>query len=301
MSSHTRRRCGPPLLLALALAWPVAAMAEPTGFFRATHLAGSAENIDTGAGDRLRTRESGFSASFGGTALAGGTLGVGLDYRYTRYALEGPDTRDWDLHWLRVPLVWQRTSSRSRLIAGLEPGVASSSNRFNEPGHYTREDLDVAARLLAVREGRSGLDWTAGLVFDRRFGRPRLYPTGGAILKPAAGWTLRLVAPDPEIVFEHGPGLRWFAALAPAGHRWHAIRESAGLDFEFETRAWRVALGCELGLRDGASIRLFAGRDFDRRYRFVDDAGMAVEADAGDAAFAGLSIVIPAFGDGRAP
>jgi hypothetical protein len=301
MSSHTRRRCGPPLLAALALAWPVAAMAEPTGFFRATHLAGSAENIDTGAGDRLRTRESGFSAGFGDTALAGGRLGVGLDYRYTRYALEGPDTRDWDLHWLRVPLVWQRTSSRSRLIAGVEPGVASSSNRFNEPGHYTREDLDVAARLLAVRESRPGLDWTAGVVYDRRFGRSRLYPTGGVILKPAAGWTLRLVAPDPEIAFEQGPRLRWFAALAPAGHRWHAIRESPGLDFEFESRAWRATIGCELALRDEVSIRLFAGRELDRRYRFVDDAGMAIEADAGDAAFAGLSIVVPAFGDGRAP
>jgi len=301
MFTDTRRNPWRSTLLMLALAWPGAATAETTAFFRATHLVAPAENLDTGPGDRLRTRESGFAAGLGRTALAGGSLDIGLDYRYTRYELDGPDTRDWDLHWLRVPLTWQRMSGGQGLIAGLEPGVASSSNRFNEPGHYTSEDLDVAGRLLAVHESPRGLKWTAGLVYDRRFGRPRLYPTGGAIVTAANGWTLRLIAPDPEVVFEQSPRLRWFAALAPAGHRWHAIRETAGLDFDFEARAWRAATGFELELRNELSIRLFAGREFGRRYRLVDDAGSALNVEAGDATFAGLSVAVPAFADRLAP
>lgn len=291
-----------PLLLLLAAAPPgVAGQPESAAFFRATRLVASAEDSGTGTGARIRTRETGFTAGFGSRPLAGGDLGVGLDYRYTRYELDGLDTRDWDLHWLRVPLEWQRASGGHRLIASLAPGVASSSNRFKEPGQYTRDDFDVAAQLLAIRRSSPGLSWTAGLAFDRRFGRARLYPVGGAIIEPGGAWMLRLVVPDPEIVFVQSPRLRWFASLAPAGHRWHAISEAAGRDFEFETRAWRAAVGGEVELQDWLSIRLFAGREFHRRYMLVDNAGSSVVAEAADGSFAGLSVAIPAFTQRRKP
>ncbi|MGH8497062.1 MAG: hypothetical protein ACREVN_13100 [Gammaproteobacteria bacterium] len=283
------------LLLASAAAWP--ADADESGrFLRATYLLGSDEDFGSRAG--IRGREYGLAAGFGDFALGPGRLSAGLDYRYTRYEFRQLESRDWDLHWLRLPLTWQNDLDSYRIHAEVAPGVASSSNRFKEPADYTSDDIHATARLDFITAGSATLRWTAGVAYDRRFGRPLLYPTGGAIFESARGWKLRLVAPDPGIAYEQNPRVHWFASLAPAGHRWHAFNEAAGSVFDFEARAWRATVGGELRVLDELSIRFFAGREFSRHYEFIDDTGKRVDEDAADAGFAGLSIVVPASANG---
>lgn len=301
MSTHRSGRTRGTVLLTLLLATcaPVHAEYSPSGsFLRATYALAQPEAFGSGLGQRIRTREYDLLAGFGNVALGAGTFSAGLDYRYTRYEFEALQSRDWDLHWLRVPVNWRRTSDNRTVIATIAPGIASSSNRFKDPGEYANDDLDVAAHFAVVQRSSPTLSWTAGLSFDRRFGRPMLYPTGGAIVRASERWTLWLIAPDPEIAFTQNARLRWFAFLAPAGHRWHAFNEAAARRFDFETRAWRATAGGELRLLNSLSMQIFAGREFGRHYEFLDDTGRRVDEDAAAANFAGLRFAVPAFGSG---
>ncbi|CAN5251322.1 hypothetical protein BH24PSE2_BH24PSE2_07620 [soil metagenome] len=277
------------VLLMLAAIHPALAQEDDDApFLRAGYTLG--ESATLGPRDAgVRSREYDLDVRFGSFAAAGGAVSAGLDYRYTRYEFHGLETRDWDLHRLRLPVVWRQARQDHEAIAMLAPGVATSSNRFQEPRDYARDDLDLAAGFAIVKRASPAVRWTAGVLYDRRFGRPALYPTAGVILRRDA-WTLRLVAPDPRFTWSPDTRLRWFAFIEPAGQQWHALNAAANRRFDFRARAWRAAVGAEFQVLERVAVRIHAGREFARRFELVDNRGQHVDESAADAAFAGLSV-----------
>lgn len=235
----------------------------------------SAAPFAAGEGGRLEGVDHRLTAAWPGLDLL-----PGIDYRYTRYEYEGLNGRNRDLHRLELPFELSGSAGGWLWRAVVAPGVSASSNVFKEPIERWRRD-DLTLRLLAEAVGpaRNDWRWLLGFTHDRRFGRPLVYPLVGATFARGA-WSLRLAAPDSELVYRRSRAQVLTARVYPSGHSWHVVSDELADDFDYRVRAWRSDVTWSIGLPGKLLLDLAGGYEFARRHRLTDDAGVRFSAAA---------------------
>lgn len=227
-------------------------------------------------GARFRTADRGMAA--------------GVDYQYTHYGYTSLAGRDRDLHRLQFPLRHARRTGNHILQGTLAPGVATSSNVFKDPfGELTSDDLLITGGLSVAWDlgHRSGA--YVGLVHDRAFGDPALYPVAGVEYCGDRS-RFRLAFPDPSVTVRAGRDHTVEARLYPAGQQWHVVSEELGDDFDYEMRALRTQLTWSWRLASFVTVDLAAGLEFARHHEFTDDQGTRHSTDADDEVFVVIAL-----------
>ncbi|MEO0996938.1 MAG: hypothetical protein AAFX58_05430 [Pseudomonadota bacterium] len=243
-----------------------------------------------GNGVALRGRQQRLRAGFGVTRLGGGDLAIGLDYAYDRFEYDGIASRDRDLHRLSLPLVWRRESGASALEFALVPSAATSSNVFkNLWSDGGRDDFYLTGRVTASRTaGRWA--WHIGAAADRAFGASALYPLVGAERHFGERWHLRLLLPEPALIYSAGDRHEVTLRAYPAGQRWHVVSDDFAADFDYRLRTFRTEAAWRLKLTRRFSVEASAAYDTGRRHEFADDALTTVDVTPDDGWTYGLAV-----------
>lgn len=275
-----------PLVAALGLAPEAAAQSREWGIEgRWLHL----DEARLGTA-RMSGREQGLRAWTPTFDVTGGGFVGGANYVYTHYDYTGLPTRDRDLHRLAVPLQWSRGDATVVRITAT-PTVATSSNIMKDLfNRATGDDVNLYGEASVERVAAAGWGWRLGAGYDDRFGDPQAYPVA-ALLYASTAFALELGWPHASARWRARDALHFSAQVAPAGARWHVVSdERGGADFDYTVEAWRAWLGVDWGFTTRWRLAAQLGSEFDRHHDFEDDTGARVDADAGSAAFAAVSL-----------
>ncbi len=219
---------------------------------------------------------------------------VGVNYQYETFNFElfatsEPQTNG-DLHTLAMPVHWIQSSSNKQLRISLAPAIATSSNRFNNPGQLKREDLQLWFALQLSRQISNQFEWLYGLCADQRFGQYRAYPIFGAIWKPTGAWTIRLVYPDPAIIFNIKPQLKLDFSIAPDGNQWHVYNKGLSKDSSFQREAWRAETRLTWQITSSIAVSSSLGRQFSQHLRFINQNDLVIATDIDNSSYWTLSL-----------
>ena len=247
------------------------------------HLALQVSQIPGAAasGDGVDLQESSNQISVGLHRFGDGNTWVelGLEYQYTRYEYEGLDSRNRDLHRFQVPVRWRWTADQWAFGGVVAPGLATSSNVIKDPfKRVTADDVVVTARVQASRPLGSGTLYI-GAAWDRLFGRPALYPSGGVEFNAGDRWRLRVGLPDPSLSFRASQRHTLSARLYPAGNQWHAVTDDFQDDFLYRAEGYRGRITWSIAAFSGIAVDVFAGLEFGRHHRLDTRAGNNVRLD----------------------
>jgi len=256
---------GHPPFLALSIT------GQPAAGFSATPRAAS-----------VRTKENQVFAGLHRFDAVGGTLDVGLDYQYTRYVYDGIDGRNRDLHRFQFPLTYRNSHGSWEIDGNVAPGISTSSNVRKEFfDAISRDDLFATARIEARRSGPSR-DWLLGIAYDRKFGRPLLYPIAGVELSPSEAFDLRLAFPDSAFRYRWSDRLSLSGRLFPAGHQWHVMTDDFSAEFDYRVEGFRAQLGWSFRLWKQVTLDVSGGYEFGRKHYLTDDLGVRIESGVKD-------------------
>ena len=227
----------------------------------------------------VKTKENQVFAGFHRFDAGNGTLDLGLDYQYTRYVYDGIDGRNRDLHRFQFPLRYQGLLSGWSIDGSVAPGIATSSNVLKEFfDEISGDDLFATARLEA-RRGGSSRNWVLGLAYDRRFGRPLVYPIGGLEVSPNERLDLRLAFPDSGFQYRWSDRQSLSGRLFPAGHQWHVMTDDFSSEFDYRVEGIRAQLGWSIRLWKAITLDVSGGYEFARKHYLTDDLGVRIESD----------------------
>ncbi|MDZ7643363.1 MAG: DUF6268 family outer membrane beta-barrel protein [Woeseiaceae bacterium] len=208
-------------------------------------------------------------------------LRLGLDYAYTRYEYERVAGRNRDLHRLALPVNFRAVASRWEFAGYVAPGVATSSNVFNEPfTRWSSDDVTISAAMEARREIDGGWQWLAGLAYDRRLGGPGLYPLAGIRYRGGDALSLRIAVPDSAVRYAFNGHNRVTLRIRPAGETWHVVSDELREEFDYRATAYRVELTWHARLWGPVALDIGAGYETGREHRFTDDTATRLRADA---------------------
>ncbi len=142
-------------------------------------------------------------------------------------------------------------------------------------------------------ESRLSDTWTlsAGVAYDSAFGKPRIYPLGGAIWRPADDLTVRLVLPSPSVYWASTERTGLFLAIYPAGDRW-SMYDDHRRKTVFTAESWRTAIGGEWNMFDRIWLRVLGGTDTNREYDTRSTYAADVSSDVEDTWFATIALVL---------
>lgn len=272
------------LALAVSNGFVQSAQADaPTLALRATLIAGESFEAPT-AGASADGKEYQLSAWMDLPDAGPAALALGLDYQYTRYEYDDIAGRNRDLHRLQLPLRLDYTSGAWRLDSVLAPGVSTSSNVMkNLFEEFTGDDLVLTARLEASHGSDDRFRWLGGLAWDRSFGNPGLYPIAGVLYAPGGNFSARIAFPESEIRYRLSERQQALFRVMPAGHEWHVVSDELASEFDYEAEGWRAEAFWSLQLWRHLYFDVGAGYELGRHHQFVDDRGVAVDADLDDA------------------
>ena len=259
----------------------------------------SADLQDTDGRASLKTKETQLALGLLEFDAGGLTYDLGVDYQYTRYAYEGVDGRNRDLHRLQFPVGLSHRSDSFSLDAFIAPGVATSSNVLKDVfDRGAGEDFLVTGRI-EVRFGRGGqLGWIAGAAYDRSFGEAKPYPVVGLLYEPGSRTRLRLAFPDPALEFRTAERHNLSLRLFPAGFEWHVVSDELGRDFDYRVEGIRLQGVWSYRVLRSTWLDVSLGYEFDRRHEFVDDTGTPIASAVEDEV---LLMVGLRWGDGPMP
>jgi hypothetical protein len=230
----------------------------------------------------VRTKENQVFAGFHRFNAGNGTLDLGLDYQYTRYVYDGIDGRNRDLHRFQFPLRYQGGLGRWKIDGNIAPSISTSSNVLKEFfDQVSSDDLFATARLEGRRESGSR-DWVLGLAYDRRFGRPLVYPIAGVELSPSDALDVRLAFPDPGFRYRWSNRQSISGRLFPSGHQWHVMTDDFSSEFDYRVEGIRAQLGWSIRLWKQVTLDISGGYEFGRKHYLTDDLGVRVESDVDD-------------------
>ena len=239
--------------------------------------------LDGPAGAGITATEWQASAVLAAMAIAGGTLGFGLDYQYTRYEYEGIAGRDRDLHRLHLPMRFRRSRDGTELAVLVAPGIATSSNVMKDAfRRATSEDLFVTGAIRVRREITSSLAWEAGVAHDRSLGEPTLYPLIGLSGGRERSLRWRLAYPESAATWQPSERTALSVRAYPAGAEWHVLSDDFASEFTYRVRAVRAELTLSRRIGRGVSVDISAGFEVDRKHDFVDGGGVRIDAGAAD-------------------
>lgn len=214
----------------------------------------------------------------------------GLEYAYNRYEYDNLAARNRDLHRVAAPVRWAWPGTLAHSFE-FRPVIATSSNIMKDLfARGTADDLMLHGRWRLERAPATGAGWLAGVARNDAFGGRKTYPEVAALWRtPAAevglGW--------PRTWASFRPSVNWILGVevAPAGARWHVVRDDReGARSSYEVASWRGLASARWQSASGLQLRVQAGVEFDRRHRFEDDEGLRVDRKADDAAYLGLRI-----------
>lgn len=237
----------------------------------------------TGGRASLKTKETQLALGLLQFDAGGLVFDLGLDYQYTRYAYEGVDGRNRDLHRLQFPVGLSHRWGTFGLDAFIAPGVATSSNVLKDVfDRGAGEDFVVTGRVEATFSRSDLFGWIAGVAYDRSFGEAKAYPVVGLLYEPGSRARLRLAFPDPALEFRaaerHSLSLRLF----PAGFEWHVVSDELGRDFDYRVEGIRLQGVWSYRALRSAWLDVSLGYEFDRRHEFVDDTGTPIASAVDD-------------------
>lgn len=259
----------------------------------------SAELEAVGGRASLKTKETQLALGLPQFDAGGLAFDLGVDYQYTRYAYEGVDGRNRDLHRLQFPVGLSHRSAALGLDAFIAPGVGTSSNVlkdiFDRGGS---DDFVVTGRIEATFWRGDRFGWIAGAAYDRSFGEAKPYPVLGLRYAPGSRARLRLAFPDPALEFRAAERHNLSLRLFPAGFEWHVVSDELGRDFDYRVEGIRLQGVWSYRALRSAWLDISVGYEFDRRHEFVDDTGRPIASAVGSEALVMLGL---RWGDGPVP
>ena len=230
----------------------------------------------------VRTKENQVFAGFHRFEAGRGTLDIGLDYQYTRYVYDGIDGRNRDLHRFQFPLRYQGDLGGWTIDGSFAPGISTSSNVLKEFfDQISGDDLFATVRLEGRRDWRSR-NWVLGLAYDRRFGRPLVYPIAGIELSPSDALDVRLAFPDSGFRYRWSDRQSLSGRLFPAGHQWHVMTDDFDAEFDYRVEGWRAQVGWSVRLWKQVTLDISGGYEFGRKHYLTDDLGIRIESGVDD-------------------
>jgi hypothetical protein len=273
------------LCLMLAAPLPVAAGVASQGSEGYPFVAGAYTVLpdsgftSAGAESMLKTKENRLALGLLKIPAGGLAFDFGLDYQYTRYTYENVAGRDRDLHRLQIPLGFSHRTETWSATGFVAPGVATSSNVLKDlPDRGGSDDVITTGRVeIGVPRG-ARLGWLWGLAYDRAFGEDELYPVLGLTLQWDDRLALRLALPDPAVRYAPRDRHEFTLRLFPAGSEWHVVSDELNDDFAYRVEALRLQGIWSYRFGRSGWLDLSLGYDFDRRFRFVDDAGRFIHS-----------------------
>lgn len=277
--------------IVVAVAWPAAAADEaprattpPGQYLSFGYTLSDEPAVDGLDGATLASKETRVAA---GLLLAGDTtrgVDLGIDYEYTRYTYDSVESRNRDLHRLQLPIGVRADAGRWRLDAMVAPGIATSSNVFQEAWDMaSSDDYFATAELEATLPTGNTASWLVGLAWDRSFGTPRVYPVFGWNYTPTAKFAARIAFPDPSLRFEATERQTWTIRLYPAGFEWRVLDDDLVTEFDYSVEAWRAEAWWSVRAWRSIFVDLSAGYEFGRHHAFTDRNGTRIDRDVGDA------------------
>lgn len=288
-----RRRCGPVVLAAalplLLVAGPARAAADDA-MAELTYTNIWRDDLDEPGGDAEVNGDE-YTLRLGPLYPPRGSgLAVGMYYDYVHYEFSQINAEGRDLHRLSLPVAWTSDRGTWSWTAELRPGIATSSNKFNNWSRLDRDDVEITGRVTARRRDAGGRRWEAGLAGDHSFGTYRVYPVGGVSFRPSDRWRIDAFFPSPRIVYQ--PAYRWRLRLAldPRGGRWNVRSKFLDRDTRFRREGWRAQAHVDYRAWGVLWVSAYAGLEFDRQLAFRDRTNQFIETDVGDTPVAGLSL-----------
>jgi hypothetical protein len=195
---------------------------------------------------------------------------------------------DLDLYTVALPFGAEYRGVQDWSFSGmLVPGFFTDFREVNS------EDFKVQVHGLAQWQYTPKLAFALGLAYDTAFGDDDLYPVGGLIWDPAPQWSVRLLLPEPMVVWMPDEKVMLYWHTLPAGGKWN-MHDSTQDDkaYDFREESWRSGIGGELRLTESLWFHLSGGLDFDRKYKIENDDGYLLDSEADDSWYirAGLAI-----------
>jgi hypothetical protein len=210
------------------------------------------------------------------------TLDFGLDYQYTRYVYDGVDGRNRDLHRFQFPLTYRNTHGAWEIDGSIAPGISTSSNVLKEfSDAISSDDLFATVRIETRRNGPTR-NWVLGVAYDRKFGKPLVYPIAGIELAPSEALDLRLAFPDSAFHYRWSDMQSLSGRLFPAGHQWHVVTDDFSADFDYRVEGFRAQLGWSVRLWKAVTLDVSGGYEFRRKHYLTDDLGVRIESGVDD-------------------
>jgi hypothetical protein len=242
----------------------------------------SADFTGTAASASVETKENQVYAGLYRLEAGGGTLDFEFDYQYTRYVYDGIDGRNRDLHRFQFPLRYRNSHSGWEIDGSVAPGISTSSNVLKEFfDAISSDDLFATARFEARRSSTSRR-WVLGFAYDRKFGRPLLYPIAGIELSPSNTLDLRLAFPDSAFQYRWSDRQSLSGRLFPAGHQWHVMTDDFSAGFDYRVEGFRAQLGWSFRLWKQLTLDVSGGYEFGRKHHLTDELGARIESGVDD-------------------
>ena len=219
---------------------------------------------------------------------------LALDYQYTRYEFVEIDSRDRDLHRLRLPVTWTRASEHRRLTANLTPGIATSSNVMKDfLNRGGSDDLFLHGQLESQpMTNRWGP--VLGVRYDRRFGKSQFTPVLGLELSRSPDTRLRLAFPESAIEVRVSDRHHFSWRLYPSGYVWHVVTDNFQNEFDYRVKGYRSEIGWQARLTRHVSLNIRGGIEMARRHIFKDDALATIDTKVDDTWSFGVELRIRA-------
>ena len=213
---------------------------------------------------------------------------AGAGYRWTRFEFNKiQGVGNYDVYTIRIPfdLVYVGLK-RWTFWANVTPGL------FSDLDGITSDDYRTQVHGMAMFEAVQGVNLSVGASYDREFGEDRLYPLGGVVWTVTPEWQLRLILPEPEVVYAPTKRLAFFAEARPAGGLWNIHDRSDDQDYDLSLKTWQVGGGMEIALTEHVWVHVAGGADVNREYEIQRDGKSLLESEADDAWFARAGLVL---------
>ena len=213
---------------------------------------------------------------------------AGGGFRWTRFEFDKiPGVGNYDVYTITVPIdVVYSGLKRWTFWANVTPGL------FSDLDGLTSDDYRTQAHGMVMFDALEGLALSLGVSYDRVFGEDQLYPLGGVVWTVTPEWQLRIILPQPAVVYAPTRRLAFFAEARPAGGLWN-IRDSLdGEDYDLSLKTWQVGGGMEFAVVEHVWVHLAGGMDVNREYEIQRSSRSLLESEADDAWFARAGLVL---------
>ncbi|MEJ2515085.1 MAG: hypothetical protein P8102_07660 [Gammaproteobacteria bacterium] len=251
----------------------------------------SEAELDSPAGAAVRGSEYALDVAPLPWQRAGG-LQVGLSYDYVHQEFAGISGEARDLHRLFFPLRWTSAGDGRDWRVQLNPGIATSSNKFKRWDRLDSDDFLLTGSWIMRWRRPEGPTWVVGVAGDHSFGAFRFYPVIGARLHPGPRWRIDALFPRPALEYSPGERLALGLGAEPAGGQWNVLSRALDRDLRFRREAWRAQGYARWNLGHRLWLHFRAGLEFDRKFDVSDTAGRRVVTGLESAWTAGVGLTL---------